>query len=194
MSRYRYKRVVHHYHLLLFRCLSFFVSCHCTFFAIVLYIQITAKHCHSIKLKNIYFSCAVLLRYCGVTLSYIFLKSDLLCSLLCFSFFLQLIAIYDEQEPHHGGDGTSASSTGTQSPDLFAADLSAGSGASAFQPYQAASEIEVTPSALRTSKSRDWRTRVSGSNTIRVISTGMYYFDRWIITLKIQSGTATLAD
>ncbi|XP_039998733.1 partitioning defective 3 homolog isoform X2 [Xiphias gladius] len=61
-----------------------------------------------------------------------------------------LIAVYDEQEPHHGGDGTSASSTGTQSPDLFAADLSAGSGASAFQPYQAASEIEVTPSALRT--------------------------------------------
>uniref|UniRef100_A0A669EL37 Par-3 family cell polarity regulator alpha, b n=1 Tax=Oreochromis niloticus TaxID=8128 RepID=A0A669EL37_ORENI len=62
----------------------------------------------------------------------------------------RLIAIYDEQEPHHGGDGTSASSTGTQSPDLFAADLSAGSGASAFQPYQGASEIEVTPSALRT--------------------------------------------
>ncbi|XP_061776769.1 par-3 family cell polarity regulator alpha, b isoform X3 [Nerophis ophidion] len=62
----------------------------------------------------------------------------------------RLIAIYDEQEPHHGGDGTSASSTGTQSPDLFAVDLSAGSGASAFQPYQAASEIEVTPSALRT--------------------------------------------
>lgn len=66
---------------------------------------------------------------------------------------LQLIAVYDEQEPHHGGDGTSASSTGTQSPDLFAADISAGSGASAFQPYQAASEIEVTPSALRTSES-----------------------------------------
>ncbi|XP_063742077.1 partitioning defective 3 homolog isoform X2 [Eleginops maclovinus] len=62
----------------------------------------------------------------------------------------RLIAVYDEQEPHHGGDGTSASSTGTQSPDLFAADLSAGSGASAFQPYQANSEIEVTPSALRT--------------------------------------------
>ncbi|KAM9845122.1 par-3 family cell polarity regulator alpha, b isoform 2-T2 [Aulostomus maculatus] len=62
----------------------------------------------------------------------------------------RLIAVYDEQEPHHGGDGTSASSTGTQSPDLFAADLSACSGTSAFQPYQAASEIEVTPSALRT--------------------------------------------
>ncbi|KAM4728244.1 par-3 family cell polarity regulator alpha, b isoform 6-T7 [Anableps anableps] len=62
----------------------------------------------------------------------------------------RLIAIYDEQEPHHGGDGTSASSTGTQSPDLFTADLGAGSGASAFQPYQNASEIEVTPSALRT--------------------------------------------
>ncbi|XP_041847925.1 par-3 family cell polarity regulator alpha, b isoform X3 [Melanotaenia boesemani] len=62
----------------------------------------------------------------------------------------RLIAVYDEQEPHHGGDGTSASSTGTQSPDLFATDLSAGSGASAFQPYQTTSEIEVTPSALRT--------------------------------------------
>ncbi|KAF3698573.1 Partitioning defective 3 -like protein [Channa argus] len=62
----------------------------------------------------------------------------------------RLIAVYEEQEPHHGGDGTSASSTGTQSPDLFAADLSAGSGSSAFQPFQAASEIEVTPSALRT--------------------------------------------
>uniref|UniRef100_A0A3Q2TB90 Par-3 family cell polarity regulator alpha, b n=1 Tax=Fundulus heteroclitus TaxID=8078 RepID=A0A3Q2TB90_FUNHE len=62
----------------------------------------------------------------------------------------RLIAVYDEQEPHHGGDGTSASSTGTQSPDLFAADIGAGSGASAFQPYQNASEIEVTPSALRT--------------------------------------------
>ncbi|XP_019748437.1 par-3 family cell polarity regulator alpha, b isoform X4 [Hippocampus comes] len=66
----------------------------------------------------------------------------------------RLIAIYDEQEPHHGGDGTSTSSTGTQSPDLFATvDLvtgGGGGGASAFQPYQAASEIEVTPSALRT--------------------------------------------
>uniref|UniRef100_H3CRB3 Par-3 family cell polarity regulator alpha, b n=1 Tax=Tetraodon nigroviridis TaxID=99883 RepID=H3CRB3_TETNG len=61
----------------------------------------------------------------------------------------RLVAVYEEQEPHHGGDGTSASSTGTQSPDLFAADLSAGGGASAFQPYHAASEIEVTPSALR---------------------------------------------
>lgn len=67
------------------------------------------------------------------------------------------MAVYDEQEPHHGGDGTSASSTGTQSPDLFVADLSAGSGSSAFQPYQTASEIEVTPSALRTSKSQHRR-------------------------------------
>lgn len=57
-----------------------------------------------------------------------FLKSNIFWSLL------QLIAVYDEQEPHHGGDGTSASSTGTQSPDLFAADLSASSGASAFHP------------------------------------------------------------
>ncbi|XP_021445280.2 partitioning defective 3 homolog isoform X7 [Oncorhynchus mykiss] len=61
----------------------------------------------------------------------------------------RLVAVYDEQEPHHGGDGTSASSTGTQSPDLFATELNTSS-VSAFQPYQAASEIEVTPSALRT--------------------------------------------
>ncbi|XP_056148461.1 partitioning defective 3 homolog isoform X2 [Lampris incognitus] len=60
----------------------------------------------------------------------------------------RLIAVYDEQEPHHGADGTSASSTGTQSPDLFTSELST-PGVSAFQPYQA-SEIEVTPSALRT--------------------------------------------
>ncbi|KPP70772.1 Partitioning defective 3-like [Scleropages formosus] len=50
----------------------------------------------------------------------------------------QLVAVYDEQDPHHGGDGTSTSSTGTQSPD----------------PFHAASEIEVTTSILRTSKSR----------------------------------------
>nr|XP_046216054.1 partitioning defective 3 homolog isoform X6 [Oncorhynchus gorbuscha] len=61
----------------------------------------------------------------------------------------RLVAVYDEQEPHHGGDGTSASSTGTQSPDLYATELITSS-MSAFQPYQAASEIEVTPSALRT--------------------------------------------
>ncbi|KAL4624648.1 hypothetical protein GN956_G17539 [Arapaima gigas] len=46
----------------------------------------------------------------------------------------RLVAVYDEQEPHHGGDGTSTSSTGTQSPD----------------PCHAASEIEVTTSVLRT--------------------------------------------
>ncbi|XP_065150842.2 partitioning defective 3 homolog isoform X1 [Paramisgurnus dabryanus] len=50
----------------------------------------------------------------------------------------RLIAVYEEQDPHHGGDGTSASSTGTQSPELFSAgELNT-------------SEIEVTPSALRT--------------------------------------------
>lgn len=65
---------------------------------------------------------------------------------------LQLIAVYEEQDPHNGGDGTSASSTGTQSPDPFTSDMSS---ASAFQPYQAGGEIEVTPSALRSSKSRD---------------------------------------
>ncbi|XP_039646285.1 partitioning defective 3 homolog isoform X4 [Perca fluviatilis] len=58
----------------------------------------------------------------------------------------RLVAVYEEQDPHNGGDGTSASSTGTQSPEPFTGDMSS---ASAFQPYQANSEIEVTPSALR---------------------------------------------
>ncbi|XP_070842247.1 partitioning defective 3 homolog isoform X2 [Chaetodon trifascialis] len=58
----------------------------------------------------------------------------------------RLVAVYEEQDPHNGGDGTSASSTGTQSPEPFASDISS---ASAFQPYQANSEIEVTPTALR---------------------------------------------
>ncbi|XP_072524472.1 par-3 family cell polarity regulator alpha, b isoform X2 [Salminus brasiliensis] len=65
----------------------------------------------------------------------------------------RLVAVYEEQEPHVGGDGTSASSTGTQSPDLFSADVSSSTPISAFQPfhtYQPNSEIEVTPSTLRT--------------------------------------------
>uniref|UniRef100_A0A8C3EDU6 Partitioning defective 3 homolog n=1 Tax=Corvus moneduloides TaxID=1196302 RepID=A0A8C3EDU6_CORMO len=60
----------------------------------------------------------------------------------------QLVAVFDEQDPHHGGDGTSASSTGTQSPEIFGSELGSNT-ASAFQPYQATSEIEVTPSVLR---------------------------------------------
>ncbi|XP_064335581.1 partitioning defective 3 homolog isoform X14 [Camelus dromedarius] len=60
----------------------------------------------------------------------------------------RLIAVFEEQDPHHGGDGTSASSTGTQSPEMFGSELGANS-VSAFQPYQATSEIEVTPSVLR---------------------------------------------
>uniref|UniRef100_A0A8C5GHV1 Partitioning defective 3 homolog n=1 Tax=Gouania willdenowi TaxID=441366 RepID=A0A8C5GHV1_GOUWI len=58
----------------------------------------------------------------------------------------RLVAVYEEQDPHNGGDGTSASSTGTHSPEPYASEISS---ASAFQPYQADSEIEVTPSALR---------------------------------------------
>uniref|UniRef100_A0A3B4TIE6 Par-3 family cell polarity regulator n=1 Tax=Seriola dumerili TaxID=41447 RepID=A0A3B4TIE6_SERDU len=58
----------------------------------------------------------------------------------------RLVAVYEEQDPHNGGDGTSASSTGTQSPEPFASEMSS---ASAFQPYQTSGEIEVTPSALR---------------------------------------------
>uniref|UniRef100_A0A6Q2Z8Z3 PDZ domain-containing protein n=1 Tax=Esox lucius TaxID=8010 RepID=A0A6Q2Z8Z3_ESOLU len=64
----------------------------------------------------------------------------------------RLVAVFEEQDPHHGGDGTSASSTGTQSPDPFAVpiiELNSGN-VSAFQPYQAPGEIEVTPTALRT--------------------------------------------
>uniref|UniRef100_A0A8C6SIE5 Par-3 family cell polarity regulator n=1 Tax=Neogobius melanostomus TaxID=47308 RepID=A0A8C6SIE5_9GOBI len=56
----------------------------------------------------------------------------------------RLVAVFEEQDPHNGGDGTSASS-GTQSPEPFPVDMSS---ASAFQPYQAHSEIEVTPSPL----------------------------------------------
>nr|XP_035940044.1 partitioning defective 3 homolog [Halichoerus grypus] len=63
----------------------------------------------------------------------------------------RLVAVFDEQDPHHGGDGTSASSTGTQSPEIFGSELGTNS-VSAFQPYQATSEIEVTPSVLRASK------------------------------------------
>uniref|UniRef100_A0A8V0XV89 Partitioning defective 3 homolog n=1 Tax=Gallus gallus TaxID=9031 RepID=A0A8V0XV89_CHICK len=59
-----------------------------------------------------------------------------------------MVAVFDEQDPHHGGDGTSASSTGTQSPEIFGSELGSNA-ASAFQPYQATSEIEVTPSVLR---------------------------------------------
>ncbi|XP_062900431.1 partitioning defective 3 homolog isoform X2 [Mobula hypostoma] len=60
----------------------------------------------------------------------------------------RLVAIFEEQDPHHGGDGTSASSTGTQSPDMFSSESTPNS-LSAFQPYQVSSEIEVTPSVLR---------------------------------------------
>ncbi|XP_045217852.2 partitioning defective 3 homolog isoform X39 [Macaca fascicularis] len=60
----------------------------------------------------------------------------------------RLVAVFDEQDPHHGGDGTSASSTGTQSPEIFGSELGTNS-VSAFHPYQATSEIEVTPSVLR---------------------------------------------
>ncbi|XP_072234115.1 partitioning defective 3 homolog [Leuresthes tenuis] len=66
----------------------------------------------------------------------------------------RLVAVYAEQDPHNGGDGTSASSTGTQSPDPFASEMSS---ASAFQPYQANSEIEVTSSALLSSMSLNVR-------------------------------------
>ncbi|CAN9506518.1 unnamed protein product [Ophioblennius macclurei] len=67
----------------------------------------------------------------------------------------RLVAVYEEQDPHNGGDGTSASSTGTQSPEPFNSDMS--STASAFQPYQANSEIEVTTTALRSSMSLNVR-------------------------------------
>ncbi|XP_060638506.2 partitioning defective 3 homolog isoform X4 [Anolis sagrei] len=87
-------------------------------------------------------------------------RDDILCDVAddkdrCCSFvqrwfcWTKLVAVFDEQDPHHGGDGTSASSTGTQSPEIFGSELGTNA-ASAFQPYQATSEIEVTPSVLRT--------------------------------------------
>ncbi|XP_028289219.1 partitioning defective 3 homolog isoform X2 [Parambassis ranga] len=66
----------------------------------------------------------------------------------------RLVAVFEEQDPHNGGDGTSASSTGTQSPEPFSSEISS---ASAFQPYQANSEIEVTPSALLSNMSLNVR-------------------------------------
>ncbi|KAK7159637.1 hypothetical protein R3I94_005855 [Phoxinus phoxinus] len=62
----------------------------------------------------------------------------------------RLVAVFDEQEPHVGGDGTSASSTGTQSPEIFSGEPSTSTPLSAFQPYLPHSEIEVTTSTLRT--------------------------------------------
>ncbi|KAM8822957.1 partitioning defective 3 homolog isoform 8-T8 [Spinachia spinachia] len=58
----------------------------------------------------------------------------------------RLVAVYEEQDPHNGGDGTSASSTGTRSPEPFATEMSS---ALASQPRHPNSEIVVTPSALR---------------------------------------------
>ncbi|XP_056094704.1 par-3 family cell polarity regulator alpha, b isoform X2 [Rhinichthys klamathensis goyatoka] len=62
----------------------------------------------------------------------------------------RLVAVFEEQEPHVGGDGTSASSTGTQSPEMFSGEPSTSTPLSAFQPYLPHSEIEVTTSTLRT--------------------------------------------
>lgn len=69
-----------------------------------------------------------------------------------YSFFHQLVAVYEEQDPHNGGDGTSASSTGTQSPEPFVSEMNS---ASVFHPYQTSSVIEVTPSTLLSSESND---------------------------------------
>jgi len=82
---------------------------------------------------------------------------------------LQLVAVFDEQDPHHGGDGTSASSTGTQSPEIFGSELGSNA-ASAFQPYQATSEIEVTPSVLRASKSMCSISQSVSSSLLRIPS------------------------
>ncbi|CAM9193356.1 unnamed protein product [Lampetra planeri] len=97
-----------------------------------------------------------------------------------------MIAVYDEQEPHHGGDGTSASSTGTQSPDLFTADLSTGSAASAFQPYQAANmPLHVRRSSdprLNEHQRPVQRRRVTGPNrraTLEEEPNALVYY-RWL--------------
>uniref|UniRef100_A0A8C4KJS3 Par-3 family cell polarity regulator beta n=1 Tax=Dromaius novaehollandiae TaxID=8790 RepID=A0A8C4KJS3_DRONO len=57
----------------------------------------------------------------------------------------KLIAIYDEQEPHHKIDGTNGNLTDRNSPDPFETEVAAQ--LAAFQPI--GGEIEVTPSALK---------------------------------------------
>ncbi|XP_064371331.1 partitioning defective 3 homolog B isoform X3 [Dromaius novaehollandiae] len=57
----------------------------------------------------------------------------------------RLIAIYDEQEPHHKIDGTNGNLTDRNSPDPFETEVAAQ--LAAFQPI--GGEIEVTPSALK---------------------------------------------
>uniref|UniRef100_A0A8C2YDW1 Partitioning defective 3 homolog B n=1 Tax=Coturnix japonica TaxID=93934 RepID=A0A8C2YDW1_COTJA len=57
----------------------------------------------------------------------------------------KLIAVYDEQEPHHKSEGTNGNVTDRSSPDLFEAEVAAQ--LAAFQPI--GGEIEVTPSALK---------------------------------------------
>ncbi|KFV88348.1 Partitioning defective 3 B, partial [Struthio camelus australis] len=56
-----------------------------------------------------------------------------------------LIAIYDEQEPHHKIDGTNGNLADRSSPDPFETEVAAQ--LAAFQPV--GGEIEVTPSALK---------------------------------------------
>ncbi|XP_068804156.1 partitioning defective 3 homolog B isoform X3 [Struthio camelus] len=57
----------------------------------------------------------------------------------------KLIAIYDEQEPHHKIDGTNGNLADRSSPDPFETEVAAQ--LAAFQPV--GGEIEVTPSALK---------------------------------------------
>ncbi|NWJ02445.1 PAR3L protein, partial [Crypturellus undulatus] len=57
-----------------------------------------------------------------------------------------LIAVYDEQEPHHKIDGANGTSlTDRNSPDPFETEVT--TQLAAFQPV--GGEIEVTPSALK---------------------------------------------
>uniref|UniRef100_S4RAG3 PDZ domain-containing protein n=1 Tax=Petromyzon marinus TaxID=7757 RepID=S4RAG3_PETMA len=60
-----------------------------------------------------------------------------------------MLAVFEEQEPPRGGDGASGSSAGTQSPEAFSREAER-AGVTGFCLYQLGSEIEVTPSALRT--------------------------------------------
>ncbi|XP_067154878.1 partitioning defective 3 homolog B isoform X9 [Apteryx mantelli] len=57
----------------------------------------------------------------------------------------KLIAVYDEQEPHHKIDGTNGTLTDRNSPDPF--EMEVATQLAAFQPI--GGEIEVTPSALK---------------------------------------------
>lgn len=67
------------------------------------------------------------------------------CEVIVFWVCLQLIAVFDEQEPLHKIESPGGNPAGRQSPDAFETEVAAQ--LAAFKPI--GGEIEVTPSALK---------------------------------------------